>query len=570
MTIFPKEKHAAIAGVAKTFGVEPLAMKPGIYLDGMTKFIINTNFKSDQFEGMPQVGISDNIGGIDETPTSTTLADKVRVAISEAFKVLPAKEKKAPKVEHDSAKQGQSYTAPKPEEKKDVPTPETKTENKIPEKQDVNSDEKAIPEEISTSEKTRILNERAMQWKEKTNESKTAEAAKLRTPLTHTQRPEEGGLSDAMLTNKSSFIHKCTDATIKNGTCVECGAVAKKTIPIITCCVCGFEIPHAEAMEEFEDGIARKDMSHADCKAKKPEARQAEVMPKEPKQLSRQAPARVPVVSHTQQGTMIKGFTPSLAEIGKIKIGEKGAEVRSSGGATFRMPVKLNHFKITGILRDEKTGQFELDPIMKTLGDSPTELDIQLLFNDPTLNFVTSYGQYQGGRCMCRGDGESAKLPDGSSVECNPEVCPQFASKKCKPNGILSVILSKSPRLGGVYKFRTTSINSIKSILSSMFFLATQTGGVLSMIPLKLTLSPKQVTPIVKGVPTPSTIYVVHIEYAGTVEDLLNKTIEVQTYQSKMRENLVKLEATARNILTAPEAPEDQKDFQEEYYPEQV
>ncbi len=89
------------------------------------------------------------------------------------------------------------------------------------------------------------------------------------------------------------------------------------------------------------------------------------------------------------------------------------------------------------------------------------------------------------------------------------------------------------------------------------------------MIPLKMTLSPKQVSPLVNGVSKLVTIYVVNIEFAGTTETLLQKTFEVQKYQSAMRENIIKLEVTARKVLTAPETPEEQKDVQKEWYPGQ-
>jgi hypothetical protein len=36
-----------------------------------------------------------------------------------------------------------------------------------------------------------------------------------------------------------------------------------------------------------------------------------------------------------------------------------------------------------------------------------------------------------------------------------------------------------------------------------------------------------------------------------------------------MKENIMRLESTARQVLTAPESLEEQKDTQEEYYPEE-
>lgn len=86
------------------------------------------------------------------------------------------------------------------------------------------------------------------------------------------------------------------------------------------------------------------------------------------------------------------------------------------------------------------------------------------------------------------------------------------------------------------------------------------------MIPLKLTVSPMQVQP--KDSAKPQTIFVVNIEFSGTMPELLQKTFDVQKYQSAMRENIIKLESTARAVLTAPESKEEIKDIESEFYPE--
>jgi hypothetical protein len=382
------------------------------------------------------------------------------------------------------------------------------------------------------------------------------------------------------------YCHKCRDE-IDKGLNQKEPAKMKEKVPtpkIKTCAVCGTELSGARALECFQkdpqspifrcedcaeathEKEHKKEETGKDAKIKERQTAEPEVIKKEsPHKPPPQPDARLPVQAHTPQGIIIKGFQPSLKEIGKIKIGNKGEERPKAGGGTFRLPVKFDHFEIVSLMRDEK-GDFIKDPVMKELGEAPKELDCILLFNDPTLNFITRYNQYQGGKCLCQGDGATAKQIDGAQVECNPDTCPQFTQKKCKPNGILSVILTKSPRLGGVYKFRTTSFNSIRSILSSMFFLSNLTGGVLAMIPLKLTVSPMQVQP--KDSMKPQTIYVVNIEFAGTASELLQKTFEVQKYQSAMRENIIKLESTARAVLTAPESKEEIKEIEAEWYPE--
>ncbi len=278
--------------------------------------------------------------------------------------------------------------------------------------------------------------------------------------------------------------------------------------------------------------------------------------------------ALLPATTYAPQGSVIKGFVPQLKEIGKIKIGRKGEKKTGSG---YRLPEKFDHFEVVSLIRDANLN-FVPDQIMQQLGNSPKELNVMLLYNDPTLNFTTRYNEYKGGKCVCQGDGRTAKVlipdKDGSSIiDCDPDTCPQFIAKKCKPNGILSVILTDSPRLGGVYKFRTTSYNSIRSILSSLFFLRSLTGGVLAMIPLKLTVAPMTVQP--KDSQTAQTIYVVNIEFAGTAQQLLEQTVNVSKYQSIMRAQISELEATARLALTMPESEEESKEVQAEYYPEQ-
>ncbi len=300
------------------------------------------------------------------------------------------------------------------------------------------------------------------------------------------------------------------------------------------------------------------------------EPKEAEVVDSADKAIQKAGPyvkpdAVLPARAHTPQGSIIKGFVPALKEIGKIKIGQKGEVTTSSKGNQFRPPQKFDHFEIMSLMRDEK-GDFIHDPIMSILGEKPKELDVLLLYNDPTLNFSTRYAAYRGGKCLCQGDGQTGKTMEGDTIVCNPDACEMFQERGCKPNGILSVILTRSPRLGGVYKFRTTSYNSIRSILSSMFYLASLTGGVLANIPLKLTVSPMMVQP--KDSQTVQTIYVVNLEFAGTHPELFARAVEVAKFQSEMREQIKKLEATARLALSAPESEEEIKEAEAEFYPE--
>jgi hypothetical protein len=221
-----------------------------------------------------------------------------------------------------------------------------------------------------------------------------------------------------------------------------------------------------------------------------------------------------------------KGLRPRLAEVGKIKIGGHGEERKKSGGGTFRLPIRYDHFVVTTTEKDKKTDNFIVnDALMAKLDPrenwkdgqqypQPKEIKVALLFDSIDMNFMTSFAYYKGRRCICRGDGETAqrefdgagkpkhfkiidnedgKTQDGERHEviCNTELCPDFQEDKdgktnCKPSGILSCIIPESGELGGVYRFRTHSWNSISNILGSLEFIQSLTSGILQGLPMKL------------------------------------------------------------------------------------
>ena len=242
-----------------------------------------------------------------------------------------------------------------------------------------------------------------------------------------------------------------------------------------------------------------------------------------------------------------KGLTPRLAEVGKIKIGGKGETRKKTGGnGTYQLPVRYDHFVITKTERG-KDGNFIPDlELMEKINPKetwedgqtyakPKEIPIIFLFDDIDMNFRTEYAYYQGAKCMCRGDGETAERlylkagkqtvfeegrnrnqrPDTPSVlmekeiqvkpgerhkiVCDTETC-QFAQPdskgfaRCKPSGVLSCLIPASMNIGGVYRFRTHSWNSISNILASLELIKTITGGLLVGLPMKLQFLKKATT----------------------------------------------------------------------------
>ena len=264
----------------------------------------------------------------------------------------------------------------------------------------------------------------------------------------------------------------------------------------------------------------------------------------------------------------IRGLTPRLAECGKIKIGRKGEVKTSSRGNQFRPPEKIDHFIVTTM---EKTGNDDFAPdteIMRKLGGNCKEIPVRLPYDDPSLNFPTSYAYYDSAACQCRGDGVTAITSAGECIDCNPDTCPNVKDKKCKPNGVLSVILDDAPRVGGVYKFRTTGWNSINNIFSSMEFIRGLTNGLLAFLPLSLTLTPKNT--VVPGTKTPTTIYMVNLEYRGSLKEMATAIQQTMSTRALTQYSVKDFEKLAEEALALPEAPEECKAIVEEFYPESV
>ena len=273
---------------------------------------------------------------------------------------------------------------------------------------------------------------------------------------------------------------------------------------------------------------------------------------------------------------MIKGLMPGLPERGKIKIGIKGKEIMSRQGNTFQPPQKLDHFVITSVVRGADGNFTRDDDIHTKLGDAPKEIPIRLLFDDIDLNFPTRFVAYKGKTVWCSGDGETARrLSDqGSHQEC-PCPCPRVqpgykGTDKCKINGKLSVLIDGAGGVGGIWNFRTTSWNTVTGILSSLTLMQRITGGPLAGIPLKMVIRPKAATdPEGKAV----TIYVVALEFPGTVEELRGNGLAIATDVAKHTLQIRHIEDQARLLLAAPAAngaafhDEEPEDIADEFYP---
>lgn len=279
---------------------------------------------------------------------------------------------------------------------------------------------------------------------------------------------------------------------------------------------------------------------------------------------------------------IIQGLIPGLTERGKIKIGRKGAERTSTGGSTFQIPQKLNHFIITTLERG-KDNNFVRDTALYAalkLDAEPKKLPILLLFDDIALNFQCRYTCYFGKMMYCSGDGIGAfQMKSKTEPERHPVTCPCYRKEptfkgdddrgngRCKINGTLSCMLAGANVIGGVWKFRTTGYNSTVGILSSLTLIKTMTGGLLAGIPLVLTIQPKVATNPADG--RAVTIYVVGVEYAGTMDDLQHGALQLAEKNAAFRKRLTYVEKEVRQLISVDaEVVEQAGDVVEEFYPQ--
>jgi len=274
----------------------------------------------------------------------------------------------------------------------------------------------------------------------------------------------------------------------------------------------------------------------------------------------------------------VRGLTPGMIEVGKIKIGMKGEMRKSGKGTDFRPPVKLDHFIITTNEKtddDDLVRDNELEEKIKKLPGAKVNSDgnliqipIRLLYNDFDLNFPTRYARYSGGKCVCSSlDGVKARTRAGLELDCPCEyLMPTYAgTDKCKVNGTLSCIIEGAESFGGCHRFRTTSRNTCESILGSLAAIKTATGGMLAFLPFSLVIHPKQtVTP--EGQRT--TVYLVSVTYPGTIEDLQKIAMGVARDKAAYMLAMDDIEAEAKKMITAGGVDGDEKEIGLEFYPD--
>ncbi len=193
---------------------------------------------------------------------------------------------------------------------------------------------------------------------------------------------------------------------------------------------------------------------------------------------------------------MIKGLAITPPILGRISIGKV---VEKNGK---RLPEKDDQFTITSQIQN-KDGWVKHPLDEQLRAKAPNQklrtIPVRMIFNDPELNLRAEYSLFdrQTGRPVCVGNGETCQRLTQQGIEqhlCpSPDLCPLAQGGNCKPYGRLHVNLDESDELG-TFIFRTTGFNSIRTLAARLSYYHAVSNGLLSCLPLQLTLRGKSTT----------------------------------------------------------------------------
>lgn len=287
---------------------------------------------------------------------------------------------------------------------------------------------------------------------------------------------------------------------------------------------------------------------------------------------------------------------PRVVELGSIRIGKKGEKKTSAKGNEFRLPVKLDHFLITKLTRDDND-DLKLDTaLMESLveaghGDADgaiRSIPIRVLSNDPEEIMQASYCWYVKKKLGAKSDGKTITFYIGATQKDWLQPLPEPITKPFVPemldwkdgdgNKMLKihavfncVIASKSARFGGVYKFRTTSGITASQLLGGLTHIMELTNGILVNMPLQLAIRPLQVSPESMGGKT-TKVYIVHVELVGDdLRALQQQAIDQARWMLESTGTAKHILSAYRKVLRTPGDeidPAEIADIQEEWHPE--
>ncbi|WP_353141982.1 hydrolase or metal-binding protein [Acinetobacter pragensis] len=193
---------------------------------------------------------------------------------------------------------------------------------------------------------------------------------------------------------------------------------------------------------------------------------------------------------------MIKGLAITPPILGRISIGKM---VEKNGK---RVPEKDDQFTLTSQIQSKEGWvKHPLDEQLRAKAPNQKlrSIPVRMIFNDPELNLRAEYSLFdrQTGRPICVGNGETCQRLTNQGVEqhpCpSPDLCSLAQGGLCKPYGRLYVNLDESDEFG-TFVFRTTGFNSIRTLAARLRYYDAASNGLLSCLPLQLTLRGKSTT----------------------------------------------------------------------------
>lgn len=263
---------------------------------------------------------------------------------------------------------------------------------------------------------------------------------------------------------------------------------------------------------------------------------------------------------------MIKGLAITPPILGRISIGK----VIEKNGK--RLPEKDDQFTITSQIQG-KDGWIKhpLDEQLRANASNQKlrNIPVRMIFNDPELNLRAEYTLFdrQTGRPLCIGNGESCQRMTVQGIEqhsCpSPDLCALAQGGNCKPYGRLHVNLDESDELG-TFIFRTTGFNSIRTLAVRLRYYHAVSNGLLSCLPLQLTLRGKSTT---QSYRTP--VYYVDLTLREGID--LQKAIQTAKeidHQTKVAGfNQQALDEVAREGFLNAQFEQESVELVEEFYP---
>ncbi len=193
---------------------------------------------------------------------------------------------------------------------------------------------------------------------------------------------------------------------------------------------------------------------------------------------------------------MIKGLAITPPILGRISIGK----VIEKNGK--KLPEKDDQFTLTSQIQGKEGWiKHPLDEQLRAKAPNQKlrSIPVRMIFNDPDLNLRAEYSLFdrQTGRPVCVGNGQTCQRLTHQGVEqhpcLSPDLCPLAQGGQCKPFGRLHVNLDESDELG-TFIFRTTGFNSIRTLAARLSYYHAASNGLLSCLPLQLTLRGKSTT----------------------------------------------------------------------------